>query len=79
MHGPNSNSYPMNLPFHLFRRSSAPTARHGGDRGMIHVVTRTEVQWGGRIFKAPSLPTPNQFNCELPFFVSFPSKSYGRH
>ena len=45
---------------------------------MIHVGTRTDVQWGGPIFKAPSLPTPNQFDCELPFFVSCPSSTFGR-
>ena len=65
----------MNLPFPFPRLSSLPKAR---DRGMVHVVTRTDVQWGGPVFKAPSLPTPQQFSNELPFFVSFPSKSYSR-
>lgn len=61
----------MNAPFHLLRLQSAPTAR---DSGLVRVVPRTEVQWGGPIFRAPALPTPLQVSSELPFFVNFGSK-----
>ena len=44
------------------------------DSEAIRVVPRTEVQWGGPIFRAPALPTPRQLGSELPFFVNFPSK-----
>ena len=61
----------MNLPFHFFRLESAPVLR---DSEAIRIVPRTEVQWGGPIFRAPALPTPHQLGSELPFSVNFPSK-----
>lgn len=61
----------MNLPFHLLRLQ--PTSNQA-DSGLIRIVPRTEVQWGGPIFRAPALPTPHQLGCELPFFVNFRSK-----
>lgn len=61
----------MNLPVHLLRLQSAPTLR---DAEMISIVPRTDVQWGGPIFRAPALPTPHQMGNELPFFVNFRSK-----
>ena len=61
----------MNLPFHLLRLQSAPTER---DSGLIRIVPRSDVQWGGPIFRAPALPTTLQINSELPFFVNFTSK-----
>jgi hypothetical protein len=61
----------MNLPLHLLRFQPAPEER---DSGLLRVVPRTEVQWGGPIFRAPALPTPHQLGCELPFFVNFGSK-----
>ena len=33
----------------------------------LHVVTRSDVQWGTPVFRAPALPTPNQLSRELPF------------
>ena len=62
----------MNLPFHLLRLRSAPAHR---DCESIHVVTRTDVQWGGPVFKAPALPTPHQLSSELPFSVNFCAKA----
>lgn len=35
---------------------------------------RTDIQWGSPIFRAPSLPTPQQINNELPFTVNFRGK-----
>ena len=61
----------MHAPFHLLRLQPAPTSR---DSELVRVVPRTEVQWGGPIFRAPALPTPLQANSELPFFVNFGSK-----
>jgi hypothetical protein len=61
----------MNLPFHLLRLESAPTER---DSGLLRIVPRSDVQWGGPIFRAPALPTIQQVNSELPFFVNFGSK-----
>jgi len=65
----------VNLPFHLFRLQSASAQR---DSETIHVVTRTDVQWGGPIFRAPALPTPQQLSRELPFFVNFRSNARAR-
>jgi hypothetical protein len=64
---------PVNLPFHFLRLRTAPAQR---DSATIHVVTRTDVQWGGPIFKAPALPTPHQMSSELPFSVNFCSKTH---
>jgi hypothetical protein len=61
----------MNLPFHQLRLQPAPMQR---DAELVRVVPRTEVQWGGPIFRAPALPTPHQLGSEVPFFVNFPSK-----
>jgi hypothetical protein len=60
----------MNLPLHLFRLEPAPE-QHGGES--VHVVTRTDVQWGTPIFRAPALPTPHQLSNELPFTINFRS------
>lgn len=61
----------MNRPFHILRLYAAPAQR---DSESIQVVTRTDVHWGGLIFKAPASPTPHQLCSDLPFFVNFPSK-----
>jgi hypothetical protein len=58
----------MNPPFHQFRLQPAPMLRDGE---LIRVVPRTEVQWGGPIFRAPALPTPHQIVSDVPFFVNF--------
>lgn len=59
---------PMKLPLHLLRlvigRSREVTES-------VHVVTRTDVQWGSPIFRAPALPTPHQLSSELPFTENF--------
>jgi hypothetical protein len=61
----------MHLPFHFLRFQSAPAER---DAGLLRIVPRSDVQWGGPIFRAPALPTTLQMNSELPFFVNFHSK-----
>lgn len=58
----------MNSPTHLFRLQPAP---HHRDSETVHVVSRTNVQWGTPVFRAPALPTPHQFSSELPFTVNF--------
>jgi hypothetical protein len=58
----------MKMPSHLFRLAPAPAHR---DSETVHVVSRADVQWGTPIFRAPALPTPRQFNSELPFTVNF--------
>jgi hypothetical protein len=63
----------MNLPFHLLQLEPAPAQR---DSGLIRIVPRTDVQWGGPIFRAPALPTLHQLGSEVPFFVNF--RSIGR-
>ena len=65
----------MDLPYHFLRLRPAPPRR---DSETVHVVTRSDVQWGGPIFKAPALPTSHQLNRELPFFVNFRSKERPR-
>ena len=61
----------MNALLHFFRLQPAPNLR---DAEVIHIVPRSEVQWGGPVFRAPALPTPRQLGCEVPFSVNFPSK-----
>jgi hypothetical protein len=61
----------MNLPLHLFRLQSAPNQR---DSEVIHVVTRSDVQWNTPTFRAPALPTTHQLHSELPFSVNFGPK-----
>jgi hypothetical protein len=65
----------MNLPFHFLGLRPAPAQRDGET---VHVITRTDVQWGGPIFKAPALPTPHQLNSDLPFSVNFCAKTQSR-
>jgi hypothetical protein len=62
----------MNFPLHLFRLQPA-----GADRQSvtIQVVTRADAHPGKPLFRAPALPTPNQFNSELPFTAKFPATS----
>ncbi len=61
----------MPAPFHLLRLAPAPRQH---DSESVHVVTRTDVQWGTPIFRAPALPTPHQLSSELPFTVNFRGK-----
>lgn len=65
-------SYPLvNPPCHCLRLEPAPQQR---DSETVHIVTRTDVQWGNPVFRAPALPTPHQLNSELPFTVNFRGK-----
>jgi hypothetical protein len=58
----------MNLPLHLFRLQPAPTARTSET---VHVATSADLISTKPLFRAPALPTPHQFNNELPFNVNF--------
>jgi hypothetical protein len=58
----------MNLPHHLLRLTLS------GDqpaREDVRVVRPTDALRNAPIFRAPALPTPHQFNGELPFTVNF--------
>jgi len=61
----------MNALLHFFRLQPARETRDGA---LVRIVPRTEVQWGGPVFRAPALPTRQQLGSEIPFFVNFPSK-----
>ncbi|PTY01071.1 hypothetical protein [Opitutus sp. ER46] len=54
----------MKFPQHWLRLVVGPSPQIAES---VHVVTRSDVQWGSPVFRAPSLPTPLQFNSELPF------------
>jgi hypothetical protein len=40
----------------------------------VRVVARKDVQWNRPVFKAPSLPTPQQVGRELPIATRFQKK-----
>lgn len=61
----------MNPVTHLFRLQPSPDHR---DSETVHLVCRTDVQWGTPVFRAPALPTAHQFSSELPFTVNFRGK-----
>jgi hypothetical protein len=65
----------MHPPQHLLRLEPAPRQR---DSETVHLLTRTDVQWGNPIFRAPTLPTPHQLSSELPFTVNFRGKERSR-
>lgn len=58
----------MKPPLHLLRLD-ADTTRPEAES--VQLVTRTDIQWGTPIFRAPVLPTAHQLNRELPFTVNF--------
>lgn len=62
----------MNALLHFLRLQSTPETRDGA---AIRIVPRTDVQWGGPVFRAPALPTPQQLGSEIPFTVNFSSKA----
>ncbi len=63
-----------NLPFHLFGTDSRVSNR--GDSTDLRIASRTDVQWGRPLFKAPSLPTPTQRADELRFSSDFRTKDW---
>jgi hypothetical protein len=65
----------MNPASHLVRLQPSPQHR---DSESVHLVMRTDIQWGTPVFRAPALPTAHQFSSELPFTVNFRAKSRGR-
>ena len=62
----------MNALLHFFRLQSSPELR---DSVLIRIVPRTDVQWGGPVFRAPALMTQQQLGSEIPFTVNFSSKA----
>lgn len=62
------NSAPQFLPSEKRSHSTPAEQHHAAER-------RTDIQWGSPIFRAPSLPTPQQLSNELPFTVNFRGKS----
>jgi hypothetical protein len=58
----------MRLPFHFIRLESDPAQR---DREAGHLVRHLDLQWDRPVFRAPTLPTPQQLYNELPFSVNF--------
>ena len=61
----------MNAILHFLRLQTAPETR---DATLVRLVPRSDVQWGGPVFRAPTLLTPKQIRNELPFSVNFSSK-----
>jgi hypothetical protein len=66
----------MNLPFQWFRPKAG--AADATEHRLTPVVGRSDVQWNTRVFRAPALPTPQQFSSELPFTVNFPRNHFAR-
>jgi hypothetical protein len=62
----------MNAILHFLRLKSAPESR---DVASVHFVPRSNVQWGGPVFRAPALSATPQARSEVSFDVNFPSKS----
>jgi hypothetical protein len=58
----------MNFPRHLFRLHPASQERQTES---VQVVTRADAIAGKPLFRAPALPTPNQFSNELPFTANY--------
>ncbi|MEO6244834.1 MAG: hypothetical protein ABIQ12_05315 [Opitutaceae bacterium] len=53
---------------HLFQLRPDPVQR---DSESVEVVSQREAARSGATFRAPALPTPNQFYSEVPFTVNF--------
>jgi hypothetical protein len=66
----------MHSLFHLLRLARDPA--HPGVE-IIRVVARKDVPWNRPVFKAPSLPTPQQMGRDLPFSTHFRSKNSHPH
>lgn len=61
---------------HLFCLEAAPEQR---DSEVVRVVPATEAGAAHArrpVFRSATLPTPHQFNSELPFFVNFRPKDF---
>lgn len=57
---------------HLTRNPEHPEAE------VVSIVSPKDVQWNRPVFKAPSLPTPQQMGGELPFSVHFRGGNHSR-
>ena len=66
----------MRLPFHFIRPESGPAQR---EREAGHLVRHLDLQWDRPVFRAPTLPTPQQLYNELPFSVNFRTRDCVRH
>ena len=66
----------MKFAEHWLRLIFDPSAAHPET---VRIVSRRDVQWGTRVFRAPALPTPSQFSRELPYTENLrPRFSRGR-
>ncbi|HTQ30044.1 MAG TPA: hypothetical protein VMI53_02440 [Opitutaceae bacterium] len=61
-------NHPMRSLNHLLHLTRDPA--HPGME-IIAVASRRDVEWNRPVFKAPSLPTPQQLGGEVPFSVHF--------
>lgn len=61
----------MNLSFHFLR---ARTGSQDAAADELRIAPTADVNWNRPVFRAPTLPTPQQFHRELPFSVNFRSK-----
>jgi hypothetical protein len=65
----------MHLPFHFFRLESDSSPR---GREAVCLVRYRDLQWDRPVFRAPTLPTPQQLYNELPFSVNFRTRDCAR-
>ncbi len=61
----------MNFSFHFFRPR---TAAGEIPADTLPITPTADVNWNRPVFRAPTLPTPQQFHRELPFSVNFRCK-----
>ena len=61
----------MHFSLHFFRPRT-----NAGDitPDTLPITPTADVNWNRPVFRAPTLPTPHQFNRELPFSVNFRCK-----
>jgi hypothetical protein len=61
----------MNFSFHFFRPRT-PAEEIPADT--LPITPTADVHWNRPVFRAPTLPTPQQFHRDLPFSVNFRCK-----
>lgn len=66
----------MNLSFLLLRPR---TGSRETTADALPIVPTADVNWNRPVFRAPTLPTPQQFHRELPFSVNFRNKDRWSH
>ena len=66
----------MHRPFNFLHPEIAPTLRESSS---IRVMPRTEVQWGGPVFRAPALRYNRPPDSAVLALVNFPLKTRPAH